>query len=1289
MMKHISWRILPLALIVFLYSFCALFSVSAQAYSGDIAASFASGSGTQNDPYVIKNADQLESLAKQTNSGNPFSGKYFILENDVALNDESFVFDCDTGLVKVSDGKNTAYLGTGIKGDGSKNNTVFDSIASEIGVWYASDTSKTKGSYGGTLNNWTPIGNEGARFEGIFDGKGHTISGMYINTPLDYGGLFGYSNAILENVKIGNSYIRSGEYTGSIAGQNSNLTKGCVADAIVCSDNSYVGGVVGSGSLVTDCFSGCTVSAAQFVGGIAGKAKVERCCNSGNVFGDTYVGGVLGEGRGSDNVNTANVIGTEGVGGVCGVLGKNMSNPTISTSYNTGVVNGEKYVGAIVGRLVKGSAQSCYYLKGTAQDLSGKVQNGLGAAASGSSRSDPSGATTGLDELQIKQKESFEGFDFENVWIISSSGAPMLASLNAELHTHTYDNACDEDCNVCGVKRVVEHSYNSEWSANAYAHWYECSVCSQKKNYENHTSGVPATETSPQRCTVCSYVIVPAQGHTHKFSNAWSKDSSGHWYACACGEKQSISSHRYDNSCDTVCNDCSYTRLISHNYKIGWVSDNSAHWHECSECPQKTDYESHKPGAPATESSPQLCTVCLYVITPAQGHTHKFSNAWSKDSSGHWYACACGEKQSFSSHRYDNSCDTVCNDCAWVRTTTHSYKIEMSKDEASHWYECSVCFAKKDIEAHGFDNSCDASCNVCGYTRAVSHSYKNEWSTDKSSHWRECSVCSDKTDVENHIPGDDANENTPQVCTVCYYVITPALGHTHKYSNEWSADSVNHWHFCPCGDKGDLAKHKYDNNCDTSCNECGYERSISHSFKTKWSKDEFSHWYECSVCGLKKDEAAHEYDNACDKSCNDCSYVRAITHSYQTQWTSNRNSHWHECPVCSEKTDTEEHKYDNSCDAICNVCGYERGITHSYNTERSYDSNNHWYECSVCSHQKNVGAHKYDNACDMSCNTCSYERSITHSYKSEWSTDKSSHWYECSVCADKKDMASHTPGAPATEASPQRCTVCSYVIAPQVGHVHSYADVLSKDGTNHWYECACGDKSNIEKHKYDNSCDKSCSVCGYERTVKHTYGDVKKYDDRSHWLECSVCFEKKQTEIHVFDNLCDITCNECEYSRKITHVYDGSWSANENQHWQKCVLCNADSEKAPHTWNSGTVSKEPTKSEEGIKTYKCLECAYTKNEPIDKLAVDTTTAVTTTDTPVTTTDASTSAADGSTQPSTTTASPETTPSTGYQTNDSHGDDGHFVLAIALGITSVVLLVALIVMLMYVWKKKGK
>ena len=52
--------------------------------------------------------------------GNSFNNKYFVLENDVVLNDESFVFDCDTGLVKVSDGKNTAYLGTGIKGDGSK-----------------------------------------------------------------------------------------------------------------------------------------------------------------------------------------------------------------------------------------------------------------------------------------------------------------------------------------------------------------------------------------------------------------------------------------------------------------------------------------------------------------------------------------------------------------------------------------------------------------------------------------------------------------------------------------------------------------------------------------------------------------------------------------------------------------------------------------------------------------------------------------------------------------------------------------------------------------------------------------------------------------------------------------------------------------------------------------------------------------------------------------------------------------------------------------------------------------
>lgn len=58
------------------------------------------------------------------------------------------------------------------------------------------------------------------------------------------------------------------------------------------------------------------------------------------------------------------------------------------------------------------------------------------------------------------------------------------------------------------------HSYKSEWNMDAMGHWHECSVCGEKETVQPHIAGAPATEMTPQVCTVCGYVIAPAKGVT-------------------------------------------------------------------------------------------------------------------------------------------------------------------------------------------------------------------------------------------------------------------------------------------------------------------------------------------------------------------------------------------------------------------------------------------------------------------------------------------------------------------------------------------------------------------------------------------------------------------------------------------------------------------------------------------------------------------------------------------------------------------------------------------------------
>ena len=151
-------------------------------WDASVAEGFASGDGSKEDPFVISTPAQLAYFAKSVNGGNDYKDKYITLDRDIRLGDEEFTFDPDTGLVTVSDGVNTAYLGTGIVGDKSGSNDKFDEIAGKIGVFYESNTDKTEGTYAGALNTWTPIGTESACFKGYFDGANKTVSGVYINT---------------------------------------------------------------------------------------------------------------------------------------------------------------------------------------------------------------------------------------------------------------------------------------------------------------------------------------------------------------------------------------------------------------------------------------------------------------------------------------------------------------------------------------------------------------------------------------------------------------------------------------------------------------------------------------------------------------------------------------------------------------------------------------------------------------------------------------------------------------------------------------------------------------------------------------------------------------------------------------------------------------------------------------------------------------------------------------------------------------------------------------------------
>ena len=183
--------------------------------------------------------------------------------------------------------------------------------------------------------------------------------------------------------------------------------------------------------------------------------------------------------------------------------------------------------------------------------------------------------------------------------------------------------------------------------------------------------------------------------------------------------------------------------------------------------------------------------------------------------------------------------------------------------------------------------------------------------------------------------------------------------HEHSYG-DWSKDGTSHWHECTdddCPNREesikDKATHVYTDDADTTCDVCGYERTVTppaheHSYGD-WSKDGTSHWHECADADCPnrnesiKDKAAHVYTDDADTTCNVCSYERTVTppaheHSYG-DWRKDGTSHWHECadadcPNRNESIkDKAAHVYTDDADTTCNVCSYERTVTPPAPTE--------------------------------------------------------------------------------------------------------------------------------------------------------------------------------------------------------------------------------------------------------------------------------------------------------------------------------------------------------------------
>lgn len=291
------------------------------------AASFAGGSGTEADPYQISETSQLVLLARKMAEGDEdYTGAHYILTADISLNET----------------------------DGFEN-------------WGTAAPACV----------WEPMGRTAAAFEGVLDGQGHAISGIYIHADPDtekiaahnHYGLFAQVSGTVKNLKIEKSYIAvSGNYgsVGAIAGQSTaeGTIENCVSNAMIeVGGGLNAGGIVGYGGIIQDCeFLGTlrqTEDGWCQLGGIAGDGGTIRgCTNSGSVSGKGYSGGIVGWADiVEDCVNKGSVSG-DTAGGIAGNMYKagtglelDVTENAIRSCVNEGTVSAITAAGGILGKM--------------------------------------------------------------------------------------------------------------------------------------------------------------------------------------------------------------------------------------------------------------------------------------------------------------------------------------------------------------------------------------------------------------------------------------------------------------------------------------------------------------------------------------------------------------------------------------------------------------------------------------------------------------------------------------------------------------------------------------------------------------------------------------------------------------------------------------------------------------------------------------------------------------------------------------------------------------------------
>lgn len=312
------------------------------------------GSGTEDDPYQITSAEDLQGLNK---------GGYYKIMNDISLTSWINQYSSTKGWVPVG------YDGDAVYIDGGNHKIT--------GLWtnttdtYTGLFSKLKNGYIKNLNVEVASGKK-------------VKGGQYTGILIAYATNFGLSNCSIKGNAEGTNYVGGivGYFTGSSSNPNlSDLTyEGTLSSSAA---SAKVGGIAGytSSARMNQVLSTIQITSTgnnALVGGLVGDMyglSASQCTADVNISASgtgNKVGGLFGTTRYSSSIattisecystGTIQVTGSDSWTG--GIVGSLATNSQLSDSYSTATITGTQYTAGLVGQASGGSKINRCYASG-------------------------------------------------------------------------------------------------------------------------------------------------------------------------------------------------------------------------------------------------------------------------------------------------------------------------------------------------------------------------------------------------------------------------------------------------------------------------------------------------------------------------------------------------------------------------------------------------------------------------------------------------------------------------------------------------------------------------------------------------------------------------------------------------------------------------------------------------------------------------------------------------------------------------------------------------------------